>query len=116
MADKKGIFFFHWTKSLDRHTKQITPEFHDWHKALYYEYKKTTSLEEVNLRYVTIWSWWYSFKATSEGAMFMSSTIGLIFGTFVCDNGEGAMLNVNSSKLLYLIFIFHMSFMNYIFF
>jgi len=30
----------------------ITPEFHDQHKALYYEYKKTTSLEENDLQYV----------------------------------------------------------------
>jgi hypothetical protein len=66
----------------------IALEFHDRHKALYYEYKKATSLEEVDLWYVTIRSWWYSFKATSEGAMFMNSTIGSNSSTFMCDNGE----------------------------
>ncbi len=30
MVDKKMTYFFHWTQSLDKHTKQlITPKFHD---------------------------------------------------------------------------------------
>jgi hypothetical protein len=50
MVDKKWMCFFYWTQSLDRHTKQlIAPGFHDQHKTLYYEYKKTMSLEETNL-------------------------------------------------------------------
>jgi len=50
MVDKEWMCFFNWTQSLDRHTKQlIALEFHDQHKTLYYEYKKTMSLEEANL-------------------------------------------------------------------
>jgi len=30
------------------------------HKALCYEYKNATSLEEVVVRYAAIYSWWYS--------------------------------------------------------
>jgi hypothetical protein len=49
--------FFHLTLSLDKHIKQlIALKFHDQHKAFYYEYKKTMSMEEANLRYATIWS------------------------------------------------------------
>jgi hypothetical protein len=70
MVDKKWTYFFHWIKSLDRHTKQlITPKFHDQHKALYYEYKKTRSLEEAELRYAIIWSWWYLFGVINKGAI-----------------------------------------------
>ncbi len=70
MVDKQWMCFFHWTQSFDRHIDQlITPELHDQHKTLCYEYKKTTSLEEVDLQYATIQSWWYLFGATSEGAI-----------------------------------------------
>jgi len=44
MVDKERTCFFHWTQSFDKHTKQlIAPEFHDQHKALCYDYKKTMS-------------------------------------------------------------------------
>ncbi len=34
MVDKKRTCFFHWTQSLDKHTKQvIAPKFHDRHKS-----------------------------------------------------------------------------------
>jgi hypothetical protein len=70
MVDKKWTYLFHWTQSLDKHTKQlITPNFHDQYKSLCYDYKKAMSLEETDLRYVVIRSWWYSFGTTSEGAI-----------------------------------------------
>jgi hypothetical protein len=70
MVNKEWKCFFHWTKSLNKHTKHlIGTEFHDQHKTFCYEYKKTTSLGEVDLRYATIWPWWYSSKVTNEGAI-----------------------------------------------
>jgi hypothetical protein len=40
---------------MDRHTKQqIKLEVHEWHKALCYEYKNATLLEEVDVWYVAI--------------------------------------------------------------
>jgi hypothetical protein len=41
----------------------------EFHKALYYEYKKAMSLEETNLQCATIPSWWYSSSATSKGGI-----------------------------------------------
>jgi hypothetical protein len=70
MVNKKRTCFFHWIQFLNKHTKQmIAPKFHDQHKTLYYEYIKTMSLEEANLQYATIPSWWYSSNATSKGAI-----------------------------------------------
>jgi hypothetical protein len=70
MVDQKGTNFFHWVQFLDRHTTQlIAPKFHDWHKALYYEYKKTMPLEEVDLWYATIRSWWHLFRVTRDGTI-----------------------------------------------
>jgi hypothetical protein len=55
MVDKECTCYFHWTQSMDKHTKQyIKPELHERHKALCYEYKNATSLEEVDARYATI--------------------------------------------------------------
>ncbi len=70
MVNKEWTCFFHWTQSLDKHTKQlIGTKFHDQHKTLCFEYKKATSLEEVDLQYATIWSWCYSFRVVNEGAI-----------------------------------------------
>ncbi len=57
MVDKERTCLFHWTQLFDTHTKQlIAPELQEWHKALCFEYKNVTSLEEVNVRYATIQS------------------------------------------------------------
>jgi hypothetical protein len=48
---------------MNRHTKQqIKLEMQKQHKALCYEYKNATSLEEVVARYAAICSWWYSSR------------------------------------------------------
>ncbi len=50
MVDKEWTYFFHWTQSFDIHTKQlIVLEFHDQHKALCYDYNKSTFLEATHL-------------------------------------------------------------------
>jgi hypothetical protein len=70
MVNKERMCFFHWTQSFDKHTKQlIVIEFHDQHKTLCSEYKKVTSLEKVDLRYATIWSWWYLSRIANVGAI-----------------------------------------------
>jgi hypothetical protein len=52
------------------HIKQLIAfEFQDRHKFFCYKYKNARSLEEIDLRYVVICSWWYSFGAASEGAI-----------------------------------------------
>jgi hypothetical protein len=70
MVNKEQTCSFHWIQYFYKHTKSlIAPKFHDQHKALCYGYKKTMSLEEVNLQYVTIQSWWYSSRVANKGAI-----------------------------------------------
>ncbi len=52
MVDKECTCLFHWTQSLDKHTKQlITPKLQDEHKALCHQYKNATSLGDVDNPY-----------------------------------------------------------------
>jgi hypothetical protein len=44
-------------------------ELQEWHRALCFKYNNTTSLEETNVRYVTIRSWWYSSRAVTKSAI-----------------------------------------------
>ncbi len=70
MVDKEQTCLFHWIQQFDRHTKQlIASKLQVRHKALCFEYKNATSLEEADVRYVTIWSWWYSLGAVAESAI-----------------------------------------------
>jgi hypothetical protein len=67
MVNKKCTCLFHWTLSFDRHTKQlIKPKLQDQHKAFYYEYKNTMSLEEVAIQYATIYCWLLSSNTLCE--------------------------------------------------
>jgi hypothetical protein len=101
MVDKEQTCFFHWIQSFDRHSKQlIAHEFHDQHKAFCYDYKKTMSLEEIDLQYVTIQLWWHSFGATSKGTIQGLKT-WLGFLHFHVRQWEGFMLDVSFSILLY---------------
>jgi hypothetical protein len=59
MVDKEQNCLFHWTQLLDRHSKQlIAPKLQEQHKALCFKYKNATSLEEMDVQYVAIQSWW----------------------------------------------------------
>ncbi len=70
LIDKEHTYFFHWTQSLDRHTKQlIALKFQDRHKTFCYDYKKAKSLEGVDVYYATIHFWWYSFGADADGVI-----------------------------------------------
>ncbi len=67
MVDKKLTYFFHWSQSMDIHTKeQIKPELQNKHRKLCYEYKNAIFLEEVDARYVAIHYQWYSLCAANE--------------------------------------------------
>jgi hypothetical protein len=81
--------FFHWIQSFNKHSKQfIAHEFHDQHKAFYYDYKKTLSLEEADLQYATIHNCDGIHLELLARALFKGSTIGSVSCTFVCDNGK----------------------------
>jgi hypothetical protein len=60
-VDTEQTCLFHWTQSLDEHTKQlIKHELKSGHKATCFEYKNATSLDEANICYITIHYWWLS--------------------------------------------------------
>ncbi len=57
-VDKEQICLFHWTQSLNKHTKQlIKHELQSGHKAMCFEYKNATSLDKANTCYVIIHYW-----------------------------------------------------------
>jgi hypothetical protein len=67
MVDKECTCYFHWTQSMDRHTKQqIKSKLHKQHKTLCYECKNATSLEEVDVWYATICCCSYSLEVVDE--------------------------------------------------
>lgn len=70
MVDKERTCLFHWTQSLDKHTKQlIKHELQSGHKAMCFEYKNATSLDEANTCYVAICYWWLSYDVTSKNGI-----------------------------------------------
>jgi hypothetical protein len=70
------------------------------------------SLEEVDLRYATIQSWWYLLRATNEGAIHKFNN-WLGFWHFCVQQWGGFMLDVSYSKVLYSTFIFYLSFLTF---
>lgn len=70
LINKESTCLFHKIQSLNMHTKQlIVLKFQDRHKDFCYDYNKIKSLEEANVYYVAIYSWWYSFGAIADGAI-----------------------------------------------
>jgi hypothetical protein len=48
MVDKECTYLFHWSHSLDKHTKQlIRPNVQDEHKAFCHQYKNAKFLGDV---------------------------------------------------------------------
>jgi hypothetical protein len=63
------------------------------------------SLEEPDLRYATIWSWWYPWKTASKGAIHKLNNLW----HFCVQQWRGFMLDVSSFKMLCSTYIFHVS-------
>jgi hypothetical protein len=81
---KANLFFPLDSIFWQTHQATNCSKFHDQHKALYYDYKKATSLEEIDLWYATF----NTHLKQQARAPFKSSIIGSIYSTFMCDNGE----------------------------
>ena len=59
--------YFHWTHSLEKHTKQyIKHELQDQHKHLCLQYCNAQSMEKAEARYLAIKAWWVSSNYTSD--------------------------------------------------
>jgi thymidylate kinase len=55
MVDKEHTCLFHWSHSLDKHTKQlIRPKLQDEHKVFCQRYKNAKSLADANSHYALI--------------------------------------------------------------
>jgi hypothetical protein len=67
MKDRERTCLFHWTQSLEKHTKaDIRPDLQAQHRLLCKQYKNAKSLEEAEMKYLAIRSWWLSSGATTN--------------------------------------------------
>jgi hypothetical protein len=82
MVDKELTCFFHWSQSMDKHTKQHIKLGLQKKRTLCYEYKNAISLEKANVQYATIRYWWYSSSVIDEtGLQKLENWLSL--GTFM---------------------------------
>ena len=59
--------FFHWTQSLEKHTKEfITHDLQDQPSRLCLQYCNARTIEQVETQYLAIKAWWASSSATSN--------------------------------------------------
>jgi hypothetical protein len=66
MANQERTCLFHWTQSLEKHTKaDIRADLQDQHRLLCRQYKNSTSIAEAESRYHVIIAWWHSSGATT---------------------------------------------------
>jgi hypothetical protein len=67
MEDRERTCLFHWTQSLEKHTKaDIRPDLQEQHRRLCKQYKNADSLEDTETKYLAIRSWWLSSGATTD--------------------------------------------------
>ena len=67
MVDKEKTCLFHWTQSLEKHTKaDIRQDLQSQHQKFCQQYKNAKSMAEAETRYLAIREWWMSSGAASE--------------------------------------------------
>ena len=67
MENRERTCLFHWTQSLEKHTKaNIRIDLQDQHRRMCKEYKNSTSMEDAQSKYLAIRSWWLSSGATTD--------------------------------------------------
>ena len=67
MLGHERTCYFHWSQSLEKHTKQfIKHDLQDQHRHLCLQYRNAISMDEAETRYLAIRAWWSSSEATSE--------------------------------------------------
>jgi hypothetical protein len=100
--DKECTCLFHWSHSLDKHTKQLIKlELQDEHKALCHQYKNAKSFGDANNHYALIHSWWLSFGTTSKvGVHELSNWFS--FWHFHVRQWGGFKVHVNTSFVNFL--------------
>ena len=67
MVDRERTCSFHWTQSLEKHTKaDIRQELQSQHQRLCQQYKNAKSMEEAETKYLEIRAWWMSSDVATE--------------------------------------------------
>ena len=70
MVDKERTCLFHWTQSLEKHTKaDIRQDLQSQHQKLCQQYKNAKSMAEAETKYLAIRAWWMSSGAASEQSL-----------------------------------------------
>ena len=66
MENRERTCLFHWTKSLEKHTKaDIRGDLQKQHRVLCKQYKNALSMEDVEIWYFAIKAWWLSSGVTT---------------------------------------------------
>src|SRR5450631_2510022 len=67
MVDRERTCLFHWTQSLEKHTKaDIRQDLQYQHRILCQQYKNAKSMAEAETKYLAIRAWWMSSGAATE--------------------------------------------------
>ena len=70
MENCERTCYLHWSNSLHKHTqKHIKQSLQQQHIALCKQYKESKSVDEAEIRYLAIRSWWLSSGAASEDSV-----------------------------------------------
>ena len=71
MDNRERTCLFHWTQSMEKHTKADIPaDLQGQHRRLCKEYKDSKSMEEANIKYLAIRLWWLSSGSTTDEGLF----------------------------------------------
>ncbi len=101
IENKERTCLFHWTQSLEKHTKaHIRPDLQDQHRMLCKQYKNARTLAEAESRYLAIRAWWLSEGTTSEDGL-SRLELWLAFWHFRYRQWGGFMQLVFPEPLLY---------------
>ena len=66
MENRERTCLFHWTQSLEKHTKaDIRDDLQEQHRVLCKQYKNASSMEDAEVWYFAIKAWWLSVRATT---------------------------------------------------
>jgi len=70
MENQERTCLFHWTQSMENHTKSdIQADLQDQYKLLCKQYKNAISPAESEDRYLAIKAWWLSSGAPTKGGL-----------------------------------------------
>jgi hypothetical protein len=113
MVDKEHIRLFHWSHSINKHTKQlIWPKLQDEHKVFCHQYKNAKSLGDANNHCALICSWWLLSRAASKACVHeLSNWLG--FWHFRVKQWGDFMVHVNVSFVNFLWLPFSSMCQNY---